>query len=65
MGAVEGSSPSALRSITALPLIGRVRLARDRTPPIWLWTVTVTIPTVLSSRNRFRHLLDKSALRTK
>ncbi len=25
-------------------LIGRIRLARERTPPIWLWTVTVTIP---------------------
>jgi hypothetical protein len=24
--------------------IGRIRLARERTPPIWLWTVTVTIP---------------------
>ena len=23
--------------------IGRIRLARERTPPIWLWTVTVTI----------------------
>jgi hypothetical protein len=25
-------------------LIGRIRLARDRTPPIWLWNVTLTIP---------------------
>jgi len=25
-------------------LIGRIRLARDRAPPIWLWTITVTIP---------------------
>jgi hypothetical protein len=24
--------------------IGRIRLARERSPPIWLWTVTVTIP---------------------
>jgi len=24
--------------------IGRVRLAGERSPPIWLWTVTVTIP---------------------
>jgi hypothetical protein len=24
--------------------IGRIRLDRDRSPPIWLWTVTVTIP---------------------
>jgi hypothetical protein len=24
--------------------IGRIRHARDRTPPLWLWTVTVTIP---------------------
>ena len=25
-------------------LIGRIRLARDRSPAIWLWNVTVTIP---------------------
>ena len=25
-------------------LIGRIRLARERTHPIWLWNVTVTIP---------------------
>lgn len=25
-------------------LIGHIRLTRDRTPPIWLWSVTVTIP---------------------
>jgi hypothetical protein len=25
-------------------LIGRIQLARDRTPPMWLWQVTVTIP---------------------
>ena len=24
--------------------IGRIRLARERSPPIWLWHVTVTIP---------------------
>ena len=24
--------------------IGRIRLARERSPAIWLWTVTVTIP---------------------
>ena len=24
--------------------IGRIRLARERSPPIWLWTVTETIP---------------------
>jgi hypothetical protein len=24
--------------------IGRIRLARERTPPIWVWHVTVTIP---------------------
>ncbi len=24
--------------------IGRIRLARERTPSIWLWIVTVTIP---------------------
>ncbi len=24
--------------------IGRIRLARERTPSIWLWNVTVTIP---------------------
>ena len=24
--------------------IGRIRLARDRTPPLWLWNVTVMIP---------------------
>jgi hypothetical protein len=24
--------------------IGRIRLARERSLPIWLWTVTVTIP---------------------
>jgi hypothetical protein len=25
-------------------LIGRIRLARERSPAIWLWNVTVTIP---------------------
>ena len=25
-------------------LIGRIRLARERTPSIWLWKVTVPIP---------------------
>ncbi len=25
-------------------LIGRIRLARERTPSIWLWTLTVPIP---------------------
>jgi hypothetical protein len=25
-------------------LIGRIRLARERSPSIWLWQVTVTIP---------------------
>ncbi|MGY8664250.1 hypothetical protein Q3C01_18120 [Bradyrhizobium sp. UFLA05-109] len=25
-------------------LIGRIRLAKDRSPPVWLWNVTVTIP---------------------
>jgi hypothetical protein len=25
-------------------VIGRIRLARDRSPAIWLWNVTVTIP---------------------
>jgi hypothetical protein len=24
--------------------IGRIRLARERSPAIWLWTVTVTLP---------------------
>ncbi len=24
--------------------IGRIRLARERTPPKWLWHITVTIP---------------------
>ena len=24
--------------------VGRIRLDPDRSPPIWLWTVTVTIP---------------------
>jgi hypothetical protein len=24
--------------------IGRIRLARERSPPLWLWTVTVTLP---------------------
>jgi hypothetical protein len=24
--------------------IGRIRLARDRSPPIWLWNITLTLP---------------------
>ena len=24
--------------------IGRIRLARERAPPIWLWTVTIPLP---------------------
>ena len=24
--------------------VGRIRLARERSHPVWLWTVTVTIP---------------------
>jgi hypothetical protein len=24
--------------------IGRIRLARERSPPIWVWHVTVTVP---------------------
>jgi hypothetical protein len=24
--------------------IGRIRLAHERAPPIWVWTVTVTLP---------------------
>ena len=42
--------------------IGRIRLARERSPSIWLWNVTVTIPgppfgdakTIDEARRRFK-----------
>jgi hypothetical protein len=42
--------------------IGRIRLARERSPAIWLWTVTVTIPgppfgdakTIDEAKSRFK-----------
>jgi hypothetical protein len=37
-------APNDYRVLEGRQPIGRIRSARERTPPIWVWTVTVTIP---------------------
>ena len=42
--ALRPIGPNEYRVVESRKPIGRIRLARERSPPIWLWNVTVTIP---------------------